>query len=332
MAKAMEMNAQAKAADKLENLINVKDDEYKKRQIRKIISALANSNITKISQLRKIHSIYGDEAVAKLSEIRLIGTKTAEDILSRAIRYNYPKGCLPNMCMIDLPEWAMSEEANTISMNDLEEMCDESGKVDDEDLIGIFLNMIFDLFEDENIIPERINHNAWPDNTKDLLYTDYKIFVRKDFCSNIFVQKFKNIKTENNRNLTNKWFYVLQNCDAVHKNTRDGVTYCWGRKPRTFGEENRVNFIEIDIFEAESLINRKLNILNPNQLDNIINSISSKKEKEKKVSYSDLQRILVKENMNDKTTYYIVPLSCKPDIDGYTFNFKIIEIENILLS
>ena len=347
------------SADDLDNLIGT--DDYSLRVLKKIINMLKKNDITKISQLRKMYNVYGETyTIDKLCELRLIGQKMAEEILTRAICYTYPKGYIPNSGTVnELPSW-FTEGADTverdnsqikmltgISMEDLERLCeedtnnaeDDSDPIREDELNTLFLNMIFDLFEDDSFIsPERVKKEdradfgeSLPDIIEhdfeqvNLLYDNNKIMISKDFCYNLFEEKLGNVKTLLKLNTGEKWFYIIDHCEGIYRNRKNGINYSWSKLYNIFGYKTKTNYIEINISTAEAVLNRKLNVLNSNEIESIANSITGKK---KTVSYSEMEKILT-ENDTVETSYYLIPLSCTKDLDGtYTFNFKVIDIED----
>ena len=203
----------------------------------------------------------------------------------------------------------------------------------------LFLNMIFDLFEDDSFIsPERVKKEdradfgeSLPDIIEhdfeqvNLLYDNNKIMISKDFCYNLFEEKLGNVKTLLKLNTGEKWFYIIDHCEGIYRNRKNGINYSWSKLYNIFGYKTKTNYIEINISTAEAVLNRKLNVLNSNEIESIANSITGKK---KTVSYSEMEKILT-ENDTVETSYYLIPLSCTKDLDGtYTFNFKVIDIED----
>lgn len=332
------------SADELENLIT-DEKNHALMVIKKAINLLKKNGITAISQLKELYNTYGETyTVKKLSELPRFGKKMAEDILTNAVCYSYPKGYIPKK--VSLPDWILDndlKEADNIILKDLEkvyevsnneEAHEEENKVSDTEnidiesyadnlieegeLCNIFLSILFDLFEEgSNITPERVNPNNSYDQLQ-VLYTDRSIFINKDLCFELFMTKCSTVKTIKNLTALSMWYYILDNCKAIYRTQKNGKTYCWARKPRTLGAENKINYIEVDIAEAEILLNRSLNITSAEDLHNIMTDLNFSIP-----SFSAEHKESMAPATND---FYIIPVKCKRN----NFEFEIMRLNNRL--
>lgn len=337
--------------EKNDDLSNLKENEkeHDLTVFNRSINSLRQNDISTISQLKSLYDTLGEEkSIEKLTEIKYFGKKMAENIITKAVCYNYPKGYIPKA--IPLPEWIINEDnndehsddANKISVKEKEEdniikpiKLDEienininindykSNLIDESELPGILLDIIFNLFEEGTPYnPERIN-SSYNYEQSDIFYNDKIILIQKEFIMDIFNKKCRNLKTIHNESLTNMFHIAVKNLSCVYKifNKRDGHYFYWGRKPNSLGKNNILNYIEINRMEAEAIMNRNFNIFNDSNLNQTMIDLgfNSIEKKEKVIEKKDF-------NSTGKPSdfAYLIPVSN----DGSMFRFNVVLIED----
>lgn len=373
--------------DQLESLIN-DETERSLMVLKRAINILKKNGISYISQIKTMYEERGEIYLrTKLTGFERLGKKMVEDIMTRAVCYDYPEGY--HVEIKELPEWYFDDsnpikkatpvkKEDLVSMEELESLCDEpeiaeismeeletlcpddqvdteetnediedplksypkykmselealcaddvdavainvneysKNLIDEEELPALVVSLFFDIFDDEeHISPERVFAGMTNYSQNIAFYTDQRAYVSKDYFIDFFNTKTRNLKTINNLGQLKMLYVGLENADCIIKSVgENGFKYCWGRKPKVLGRENKLNYIEIKIMDAEAFLNRKLNIATKDQIEDI-----------RSMFFTDTA---IPKNENkpvNRNHFYLIPLSCKEGV----FNFKAIKIKN----
>ena len=250
--------------ESIDDLLNLQEDEtdHFLMHFKRACNSLKQYGFETISSLKLFYDTYGEKyCIRKLTEVKGIGKKKAEDMLTRAVCYKYPKGYIPQTAKI--PDWAKTnvvqkelemeedndtplypeeggtapvsvvtkevqpitaDEADEVSINISEYA---SQLVDEKGLAAILLSLIFDVFEPEfGSNPERIDPKANPDEVRfeqlNLFYNDSIVLVNKEWLYELFNTKCRTLKTVDNLNRVEMFKTALMNLSCVFKKKSPG--------------------------------------------------------------------------------------------------------------
>ena len=302
------------------------------------INKLKKNGFVKISQIKCMCESYGEEStLEKLQQIDRIGEELSIWVVMKALDYKYPNGFVPGITeeemavmLMDNKDTAKQEEvveskketnvAKAITMDEIDTISINindyaSNLVEESQLPGILLNIVFDLFEDEKYTPERIHFNNSSYEQQDLYYNNTVVLIHKEFLMKVFAEKCRNLKTINNLDIYNMFHVAVKKLNCVYNYTtkKDGHRYYWGRKPNLLGA-NPLNYIEIYRMDAEAMLNRKFNIPSDEEISQIMSELGFNTVEEETKSIS--------------SRFYILPEACNYENGKYIFKFNIAEIRD----
>lgn len=343
--------------ESVDDLHNLRDDEveHELMWLNRMINTLIKNDITTISQIRLMYDKYGEQyCIDKISELRLINKKSAENIVTKAICYNYPKGYTPipkklpdwvkndhevaekkkatkaNKKEVPVPEnWnepiaeiieepPVSTEAITPETESIDVNSYASNLVDESELSTMVLSAIFDLFEDDSYYPEKLqNDPMYKYEQQNIYYNSSVVLIQKEFLMKVFEDKYKNVKTIHNISNYNMFHIGLKNlgnCVYHYPDKKTGMIWWWGRKSNLLGA-NQQNYIEVNRSEAEQMLNRKFNIASDEDMSQIMEDLGF-------VSAASVYQML------NKNRFYILPEACSYENGKHVFKFNIAEIRD----
>ena len=341
----------------VDDLHNLRDDEvdHELMWLNRMINTLIKNDITTISQIRLMYDKYGEQyCIDKISELRLINKKSAENIITKAICYNYPKGYTP--IAKKLPDWVMNDhevakkkkgtkankkelpvpkdneeqiiiedqpiptttEATTPETESIDVNSYASNLVDESELSTMVLSAIFDLFEDDSYYPEKLqNDPMYKYEQQNIYYNSSVVLIQKEFLMKVFEDKYKNVKTIHNISNYNMFHIGLKNlgnCVYHYPDKKTGMIWWWGRKSNLLGA-NQQNYIEVNRSEAEQMLNRKFNIASDEDISQIMEDLG-------------FNNVVTANQMSNKYKFYIIPEACNYENGKHIFKFNIAEIRD----